>query len=162
MLRFIDNHQVLLKYIFFFFLLGSLWSLINSRALGVGGDYVTLKNEEWITFGWNQIESTLGRGHIRILPHSSLCTPEARPPTLCFSGPEPTHNSTNTPAHVWPTALHLHYASCADRQLLTALHLGVCPRCRGPSQDKDLICSLLETWNIFQSGPLGFLAPVPS
>lgn len=161
MLRFIDNHQVLLKYFFFFFwvlsevwLIPGLWELVS--------DYVTLKNEEWITLGWNQIESTLGRGHIRILPHSSLCTPEARPPTLCFSGPEPTHNSTNTPVHVWPTALHLHYASCADRQLLTAVHLVVCPRRRGPSQGKDLICSPLETWNIFQSGPLGFLAPVLS
>lgn len=110
-----DNYQVLLKHSFFWvlsevWLIPGLWELVRG--------YVTLKNEGWITLGWKHIESTSGTGHVRILPHSSLCTPEARPPTPCFPSPGPTHNSVSTPARLtystaspsglycWPPAFH--------------------------------------------------------
>lgn len=105
--------------IFFFFcilskvwLIPGLWELVS--------DYVTLINEEWITFGWNQFESTLGRGLIRILPHSSSCTPEARLPTFYFSGPELTHNLTHT-------SVCLTYSTASSLCLLCWLPASHCP-----------------------------------
>lgn len=109
---FIDNHQVLLFILVLsgVWLIPGLWELVS--------DCVTLKNEGWIIFGLNQVESTLGRGHTRILPQSALCTPGARLPTLYFSDPKPTHNSISTPALLtystasalcflcWPPASH--------------------------------------------------------
>lgn len=137
----------------FIVVLSEVWLIPGLWELESG--YVTLKNEGWVTFGWNQIESTLGRGHVRILPHSSLCIPEARLPTLCFSSPKPTHNSSNTPVLLTYSPAST-YAS-VDHQLLTALHVGLCPRGEGLSQGKDVICSLQEPRDIFQSEPPGSL-----